>query len=151
MEETTTEEESAEEPPTTTAEPVTDSIPAATSRNTTALRTTARTTPAPQRTTTPSTTTGEPATTARPPTTTRLPTTTAATGANDSLIAFGVDYGKSIGLTYRPQLTQGGKAADATQQQIRDMLDRAKAVGATQFNLWAERQSGGYTIYIAAE
>jgi len=59
-----------------------------------------------------------------------------------------VDYGKSIGLTYRPQLIQGGEAVAATQQAIQNKLDRARTAGATQFNLWAEKRPAGYTIYI---
>jgi len=62
------------------------------------------------------------------------------------MITYGITYGKSIGLSYRPQLTQGGEAVQsATQQAIRARLDQAKAAGATQFNVW---QQGG-TIYVA--
>jgi hypothetical protein len=60
-----------------------------------------------------------------------------------------VSYGKSIGLTYRPQLTQGGEAiTSATQQAIRSKLDQAKVSGATEFNVYAVRQGGTQTIYI---
>jgi hypothetical protein len=81
-------------------------------------------------------------------TTTRPATTT--TAASDSLIAYGINYGKSIGLTYRPQLTQGGEAIPgAAQQQLRGKLDQAKASGAKEFNLWSERQANGtQTLYI---
>ena len=93
------------------------------------------------------TTTKRPTTTARPTTTTARPPTT--TSAADSLIAYGIDYGKSIGLTYRPQLTQGGEAiSGATQQAIRTKLDQAKSAGATEFNIYSVRQGNTQTIYI---
>jgi len=166
-EESTSEEESSTTNPESTIVPATDSVPTTTARDTaTTSRSTARTTATPPRTTIPPTTTRAPAittkapatttrptttraptTTTRPPTTTTRPSTT--TTVSDSLIAYGIDYGKSIGLTYRPQLTQGGEAVGATQQAIRDKLGQAKAAGATQFNVWAERRSTGYTIYIS--
>ena len=166
----TTEEENSTTNPESSIAPVTVTMPGTTTRNiTTTQRTTTRTTAAPPRTTIPPTTTHAPATTASPPatttrtttsattatrpfTTTRPPTTTnkppTTTSAGDSLIAFGIAYGKSMGLTYRPQLTQGGEAIGASQQAIRDKLNQAKAAGATQFNVWAEQRPTGYTIYI---
>ena len=89
-----------------------------------------------------------PSTTSHSSTTTRSTTTTRpTTSAADSFITYGINYGKSMGLTYRPQLTQGGEAVSGTTQQaIRARLDQAKAVGATQFNVW--RQGGA--VYIAA-
>ena len=128
-----------------------------TTSKTTPLRTTT-TVPRPATTRSSSTTraastTKPPAATTRRPTTTRAPstsrqTTTTAkpTTAADTLITYGINYGKNIGLTYRPQLTQGGEAVSgATQAQIRAKLDQAKAAGATQFNVW--RQGGA--VYIA--
>jgi len=74
------------------------------------------------------------------------------TSVTDSLVSYGINYGKGIGLTYRPQLTQGGEAITGpTQQKIRQKLDQARAAGKTRFNVWAERQSNqAYTIYISA-
>jgi hypothetical protein len=94
-----------------------------------------------------------PTTTKRPQTTTHPPTTTTKSptitgNPTDSLIAYGVDYGKSIGLTYRPQLTQGGIAiSGATQQAIRDRLNQAKSAQATEFNVWRE----GTAIHISTK
>ena len=121
-------------PATTTRAPATTTKPpATTTRTTTRATTTTRTTTRP-------TTTRPPTTTARPPTT---------TSAADSLIAYGIDYGKSIGLTYRPQLTQGGEAiSGATQEAIRGKLDQAKASGAKEFNVYSTRQGNTQTLYI---
>jgi len=170
----TTEEESTTEPPEGTTEPTTATMPDTTTCTATAA--TARTSAVAARTTTeasrpattraPSITTRAPVTTTKPSatttrtttrstTTTRQTTTTTrqttTTSAADSLIANGIDYGKSIGLTYRPQLTQGGEAiSGATQQAIRAKLDQAKAAGARQFNIWTERQANGsQKIFIA--
>jgi len=123
-------------PTTTTRAPVTTASPPATT-----MRTTTRATTTKSRTT------------IRPPTTTRTTTTTArpptTTSAADSLIAYGIDYGKSIGLTYRPQLTQGGEAVSgATQQAIRSKLDQAKESGTKEFNIYSVRQGSTQTIYI---
>jgi len=165
----TTAEEDSTTNPESTIVPVTVTVPGTTTRDTTpTTRTSTRTTSAPPRTTASPSTTRASATTTKPlvtttrtttrttttrpsTTTTRTTTTqTTTTNASDSLIAFGIDYGKSIGLTYRPQLTQGGEVVGATQQQIRDKLNQAKAAGATQFNVWAERQANGtYHYYIA--
>jgi hypothetical protein len=61
------------------------------------------------------------------------------------LLAYGIAYGKQIGLRYEPQLTTGGEAiTGATQQSIKVKLDQAKASGATEFNLWRE----GNTYYL---
>ena len=155
----TAEEESTAEPLEGTTEPTTVSIPTTTHSTTTTRRTTTKASAAPPRTTSaarpPATTTR---TTTRAPTTTKRPTTTArpsttarppaTTNAADSLIAYGIDYGKSIGLTYRPQLTQGGTAVSgATQQAIRNRLDQAKTARATEYNVWRE----GNTIYISTK
>jgi len=133
--------------PATTRTKTTTRAPVTTTR--VAITTTRPTTRASTTTTKPPTTTTR-TTTTRPHTTTRSPITTTISPA-DSLVAYGVDYGKSIGLTYRPQLTQGGQAIPgATQQQIRDRLDQAKAAGAKEFNVWSERSANGIqTIYIA--
>jgi len=133
-------------PPRTTVPPATARAPATTARP---PATTARTTAAQPTTARAPATTTRPPTTARPPATTARPPTT--TTAADSLIAYGVDYGKSAGLTYRPQLTQGGEAVTgATQQAVRAKLDQAKAAGKTEFNVWSERQANGaHTIYIS--
>jgi uncharacterized protein YpmB len=115
-------------PPSTTRAPVLTTKPPATTT---------------RRQTTRTTTTRAPSTTAWPTTTTARPTTTTAA---DTLISYGINYGKSIGLTYRPQLTQGGEAVQsASQQAIRAKLDQAKAAGATQFNVWKQ----GSAAYIA--
>ena len=120
-----------------------------TTQHTTTKATPPRTTTAVPRpaTTRPPSTTRAVSTTKPPVATTRRPTTArATTTAADTLITYGISYGKSIGLTYRPQLTQGGEAVQsATQQAVRTRLDQAKAAGAAQFNVW--RQGGA--VYIA--
>ena len=165
LEESTAEEESSTTNPESTIVPITVTVPGTTTRIiTTTQRTTTRTTATPPRTTVPPTTTRAPATTTtttrpattrapttttRPSTSTRPPTTTTTAAVHDSLIAYGVDYGKSIGLTYRPQLTEGGEAIPgAMQQQIRAKLDQAKASGAREFNIYSVRHGNTHTIYI---
>ena len=168
-ENTTTQFEWITEPTTTTVTTTTRST-ASSNRTSTTQSTATKPTAAPPRTTAPPTTTRASVTTTKPPetttrtttrtttttrsTTTTRPTTTTTrppttTNITDSLIAFGVNYGKSIGLTYRPQLTQGGEAiSNATQQAIRAKLDQAKAFGATEFNIYSVRQGNTQTIYI---
>ncbi|MCL2530714.1 MAG: hypothetical protein FWE40_00960 [Oscillospiraceae bacterium] len=95
-----------------------------------------------------------PATTTRPPspaTTTTRPTTSTTrpptTTQPANLLAFAVDYGRSIGLTFRPQLTSGGVAVGASQAQVRARLDSARAAGHSQFNVWQV----GNSIFIATQ
>lgn len=138
--ENTTTESGTTQPATTTSTmampstrpPATTTIPPATTR-------------APTITSRVTTTTRPPVTTARPTTrttTTRPATTTIAT---NTLIAYAVNHGRSIGLVFRPQLTSGGVAVGATQAQVRARLDGARAAGAREFNVWSQ----GGTIFIA--
>jgi len=119
-------------PPVTTQPP--NPTPATTRPQTTATLPSATTT---------RTTTRPPTTTTRPPTTTR-PQTQPTQPAN-TLLEYAINYGRIIGLTYRPQLTSGGVAVGATQAQVRARLDQARATGAREFNVWAQ----GNTIFIA--
>ncbi|MCL2532325.1 MAG: hypothetical protein FWE40_09295 [Oscillospiraceae bacterium] len=121
--------------PSTTRTPATTTRPLASTTTTTRVITTTR----------PATTTRPPTTTTRPTTTTTHPPTTTTTTQPANLLAFAIDYGRSIGLIFRPQLTSGGVAVGASQAQIRARLDQARAAGAREFNVWQV----GNTIFIA--